>query len=101
MSALRDTGYQTPMDEDLIRRLIRLRITDRRLPRSRAIRYRDTSGDGKLCEACDLPVDPNQRAILAMVSLEGMSVRFHVDCCKLWEQEEQALSRNAGDRLGQ
>ena len=32
-----------------------------------------------------------------MVSLEWMSVRFHVDCYTLWDAERLALSEKNGD----
>ena len=44
---------------------------------------RETSGDGRACDACDEPIDPKQKAALVMVSLEWTSVRFYVDCYKV------------------
>jgi hypothetical protein len=35
-----------------------------------------------------------------MVSLEWMSVRFHVDCYKVWDAERLALSEQHGDSRG-
>jgi hypothetical protein len=101
MSGLSYTSYLTRMDQDLTRRLIRRRITERLLPQTRAVGVRETAGDGQLCEACELAINAEQRAVLAMVSLEWMAVRFHVECYKLWDEEQQELSRSGGPRPGQ
>ena len=71
------------MDRDLVQELVRLRLRDNRLPEGRAVGLRETTGNGRPCDACGEPIDPKQRAVLAMVSREWMSVRFHVDCYKV------------------
>ena len=71
-----------------------------RLPEGGAVAIRATFGDGQQSDACDAPIDPRQKAVLAMVSLEWMSVRFHVDCYKLWDAERLARSETGGDGRG-
>jgi hypothetical protein len=85
------------MDKAFVQELIRLRIKDNRLPEGRAVAIRETSGNGRQCDACDEPIRPQQKAVLAMVSLEWMSVRFHVDCYQVWDVERLALSEKDGD----
>jgi len=84
------------MDRDLVQELVRLRLRDNRLPEGRAVDLRETTGDGRPCDACGEPIDPKQRAVFAMVSREWMSVRFHVDCYKVWDAERLALSEMNG-----
>jgi hypothetical protein len=59
---------------------------------------RETTGDGRPCDACAEPIDPKQRVVLVMVSLEWMSVRLHVDCYRLWDAERAALSLTDGEQ---
>jgi hypothetical protein len=52
---------------------------------------RQILGDGRPCDACDEPISPSQKLVLAMVSLEWMSVLFHVDCYEIWDGERRAI----------
>ena len=85
------------MDTDLTRKLVRLRLQNNRLPERSAVGIRETPGDGRQCDACGEPIDAKQRAVLAMVSLEWMSVRFHVECYKVWDAERLVFSEQNGD----
>jgi len=80
------------MDKNLVQALVRRRLKDRRWPERRALGMRETFGDGQQCNACDEPISPKQKAVLATVLLEWMSVRFHVDCYKVWDAERLARS---------
>ena len=80
------------MDRACVQELVRLKLKDKRLPDGRAVAIRAIFGDGRQCDACDEPIRPQQKAMLAMVSLEWISVRFHVDCYKVWDAERLALS---------
>ena len=88
------------MDREILSQLVRLKLKDNRLPTSRAVGIRETgifSNDGRQCDACDERISPNLKAVLVMVSLEWMSVFFHVDCYKVWEDERLALAEKNGD----
>jgi hypothetical protein len=80
------------VDRACVQELVRLKLKGKRLPEGRAVAIRETLGDGQQCDACDAPIVPSQKAVLAMVSLEWMSVRFHFDCYKVWDAERLALS---------
>jgi hypothetical protein len=95
-----DAATHRDMNRGLVEELVRLRLRDHRLPEGRAVAIRETSGDGRQCEACDAAIGPKEKAVLAMVSLEWMSVRFHVDCYKVWDAERLALSEQDGDGRG-
>jgi len=48
--------------------------------------------------ACEEPISPKERAVLVMVSLEWLSVRFHVDCYKVWDAERALAEKNGRGR---
>ena len=88
------------MDRDLISQLVRLKLKTHRLPEGRAVGIREIgrfSSDGRQCDACDERIGPNQQGVLVMVSLEWMSVFFHVDCYKVWDAERLVPSEKNGD----
>jgi len=88
------------MDRNFVGQLVRLKLADNRLPHGRAVAIRETgtfSSDGRQCDACDERIGPNQKAVLVMVSLQWMSVFFHVDCYKVWDAERLALSERTSD----
>ena len=89
------------MDKTLVQELVRRRITNRRLPLGRAVGVREMSGEGQPCDACDVPITRGETLVLAIVSLEWKSVRFHLDCYRAWDAERQTLfSDNGGARSG-
>jgi len=88
------------MDRDLLRGLVRVKLNDHRLPRGRAVGFRETAGDGRPCDACDEPIDRKEKTVLVMVSLEWLSVSFHVDCYQVWSAERLARSRKDGGGHG-
>jgi hypothetical protein len=86
------------MDRALIQQLVRRKIKDRRLPRGCAVCIREMVGDGRPCDACEEPISPGEKLVLAMVPLDWMSARLHVDCCQMWEAERLAVARQHGHR---
>ena len=80
------------MDSALVQQLVRRKIDDRYLPRGRAVAIREMLGDGRLCDACGEPIGPREKFVLAMVSLQWMSVHFHFDCYQVWDAERLTLS---------
>jgi hypothetical protein len=88
------------MDRDTISQLVRLKLKDNRLPTGRALGIREIgmlSSDGRQCDACDERCGPNQKAVLVMVSLQWMSVFFHLECYEVWAAERLALAEKNGD----
>ena len=81
------TLVQTAMDRDLLQELARVKIRAKRLPDGAAVGIRETRGDGRPCDLCEDRIDSKQRAVLVMVSLEWMSVCFHVPCYEVWTAE--------------
>jgi hypothetical protein len=92
-----------PMDKAVVQELVRRKLKDNSLPNGRAVGIREIgrfASNGRQCNACDERIGPNQKAILVMVSLEWMSVFFHVDCYEVWDAERLALSEKNGDSRG-
>ena len=93
------------MDKAFVQELVRRKLNDKHLPEGRAVAIREFgrfSADGRQCDACDERIGPNQTAALVMVSLEWMSVFFHVDCYEVWDAERLALAKkNSDGRDGQ
>ena len=79
------------MDRALVQQLVRRRINDRRLPLGRAVGIREMFGDGRPCDACDGSISPTEKLLVAMVSLEWTTVRFHADCYEVWDSERRML----------
>ena len=93
----------TGVDQGLVQELVRLKLKDNRLPAGCAVGIRESgrfASDGRPCDACDERIGPNQKAVLVMVSLQWMSVFFHVDCYEVWEAERLAFSERDGDGRG-
>lgn len=91
------------MDQGLVQELVRLKLKDGRLPQGRAVGIRESgsfASDGRPCAACDERIGPNKKAVLVMVSLQWMSVFFHVDCYEVWDAEVVAISEKDGDSQG-
>ena len=87
---------QADMDKDLLQQLVRHRINERRLPLGRAVGIRTIPGDGQPCDVCEEPLRATEKTVLAMVSLEWMSVRFHAECYDAWDAERAALFGEIG-----
>jgi hypothetical protein len=88
------------MDRGLVQDLVRLKLKYHRLPEARAVGIRETgrfSSDGRQCDACDERIGPNQKAMMVMVSLQWMSVLFHIDCYEVWDAERLALAEKTSD----
>ena len=83
-----DAATDREMDRAVVQQLVRRGINDRRLPRGRAMGIREMLGDGRPCDACEEPIVPGEKLVLAMVPLDWMSVRFHVDCYQVWEAHD-------------
>jgi len=88
------------MDRDLVQALVRLKLKTHRLPEGPAVGIREFgrfSADGRQCDACDERIGPNQTTVLVMVSLQWMSVFFHVDCYEVWDAERLAFAEKTSD----
>ena len=80
------------MEQDPLRRLIREKLTDGRLPHNSIPRVWGGAGNNETCVACDTSIAKNQ---LLMEGIgEGMkAVQFHVRCFYYWDAERRPPGR--------
>jgi hypothetical protein len=95
----------SPMDTDSVQALVRLKLKANRLPHGPAVALREIgrfATNARHCDACNEGIGPYRQAVLVMVSLEWLSVFFHVDCYEVWDAERLALAKkNSDGRDGQ
>jgi hypothetical protein len=81
-----------PSHEDL-RRMVRQRVADRTLPRTRPRRAWGGSGLGLLCDVCDLPVTADQSELQVEFADDHQdapmlrALHLHTVCFAIWELE--------------
>ena len=78
------------MNTDGLRRLIRDKLEDGRLPYNSIPRMWGGKGAGEICDACDESVTAPQM-IMEGVSTDVLkrAVQFHVACFYLWDVERK------------
>ena len=79
------------MDQSLVRKLIRQKMIEGLLPRSRAFDVWVVSGNGERCDGCEKPIERQTQNALAIATRNGLPLRFHDDCYRLWELERGEL----------
>jgi hypothetical protein len=73
--------------DPLMRRLIKLRLEDGRLPRGPVTEILDGPGNGRPCDACGGPLARHQKAVSGIVLEDWRSIQLHVDCFQVWDIE--------------
>jgi hypothetical protein len=82
-----DEPARAAMDEDSLRLLIRRKMAEGRLPRTRIPRLWGGTGIEGVCAACDGAISKH---FVALTALDvGMTTTFHVRCFRLWEGERR------------
>jgi hypothetical protein len=83
------------MDDAIVRRLVRERIVNGRLPRDRTGAVSATNGNDEGCDACSVPVAPDE--VLVRVSREGSRrFVFHATCFAIWRDERNKMTSGGG-----
>lgn len=77
------------MDVSAIRRLIRQKLQDGRLPHDRAVRFWARPGTGELCDACESPIVKDQMAVEGFASriADMKALQVHGGCYQVWDAE--------------
>jgi hypothetical protein len=75
------------MSDDIVRQLIRQRVNDGRLPRSRMVELGPASGGGRECDGCGAAFEADHRLTVRMAVEDWRTVRLHDDCFRIWEAE--------------
>ena len=79
------------MNDAAVRRVVRDKITDGRLPRDRIGTVSATYGADELCDACSASVQPEEVLYkLARAGSDGFV--FHAACFALWRDERNSMT---------
>ena len=73
---------------DVVKELIRDRITKGNLPRHHTIELWDGAGLGQICDGCGQTIGINERMSLICAD-DWRAVRFHHACFEVWENERR------------
>jgi hypothetical protein len=79
------------MDQEALRRLIRRKLSDGRLPHDRLKRIWSSASDGETCDACDT-VFAKDQLLMEGVTLDRVRrpLQLHVRCLQMWDHERRA-----------
>jgi hypothetical protein len=79
------------MNDATVRRLVRDKIADGRLPRTPAGAVSATYGNDEKCDACSTRVSDEE--VLYKLSLAGFKqIRFHATCFATWRDERRNMT---------
>jgi hypothetical protein len=86
-----DATREATMDQESLRRLIRHKIQNRRLPHDGIRTVWSGLSDGETCDACDTVLAKDQLLMEgATLDLGQRPVQFHVQCFQIWDHERRA-----------
>ena len=79
------------MEQEILRRLIRSKLADGRLPQNSIPRLWGGAGNGETCDACEEIITKTQfvmEFVMEGVSTTGgKGIQFHVGCLHIWDAE--------------
>jgi hypothetical protein len=79
------------MDEPTLRRLIRSKLADGRLPVNSIPRFWGGAGAGEMCDACEEIITKDQFVMEGFALVGGRRpLQLHVGCFHLWDDERRA-----------
>ena len=90
------------MEQETLRRLIRNKLADGRLPQNSIPRLWGGAGNGETCDACEEIITKTQFVMEGVSTTGGLGIQFHVGCLHLWDAENCAPGRDdtsAPDKL--
>ena len=91
VNAARDPVESLKMDEAFVRLVVRAKIEDGRLPRSRSGAVSATKGNNGKCDGCSTPVPPEDVLIRLSLGDAGRFV-FHATCFAIWRDERDKMT---------
>ena len=81
------------MDAHATRLLVREKLEDGRLPKTRAERFWARAGAEEICDACESPISKDQMAVEGFAPrIDLMPLLVHASCYQIWDAERSALS---------
>ena len=82
---------QATMDQEALRRVIRRKLQDGRLPHDGLKRIWSGQSDGETCDACDTAYAKGQLLMKGVtLDLGGRPLQMHVRCFQMWDHERCA-----------
>jgi hypothetical protein len=89
---LRAATREAAMDQEVLSRLIRGKLQNRRLPHEGVKRIWSSPSDGETCDACDTVLAKDQMLMEGLTLDLGRShmLQLHVRCFQMWEHERRA-----------
>jgi hypothetical protein len=82
------------MESQTLRRLIRQKLADGRLPNNSIPRVWGGAGAGETCDGCEEIITKSQFVMEGIATSEGRNaVQFHVGCFKIWDEERVVPGR--------
>ena len=82
------------MDTEVVRRVIRQRLEEGRLPHGQMMELGSGQGIGQLCDGCGESITWRQRMTVRICRDDWRAVRLHGDCFEIWETERQTRSES-------
>jgi hypothetical protein len=82
------------MEQEALRRLIRNKLADGRLPQNSIPRLWGGAGNGETCDACEEIITKAQFVMEGVSTTGGKGIQFHVACLHLWDAERGAPDRD-------
>ncbi len=95
-ASVRGAGGGARVTGEVLRRLIRQRIRDGRLPRHRVIELGFGSGVGQECDACGTAIESDQRMTVRISADDWRTLRLHHACFEIWNAERAATEGERG-----
>jgi len=77
------------MDAELVRKLIRQRLEEGRLPYGHTVELGHGQGIGQPCDGCGAPITWQQKMTVRICSTDWRTIRLHNECFQIWEAERQ------------
>ncbi len=81
------------MDHAGMRRLIRLKLHNGRLPRMPAVDVWVLPSRGHTCDGCGEPIVVNRQSVWGVATRDWFPIYFHEDCLQIWDAERIALDQ--------
>jgi hypothetical protein len=90
---------EVPMDQSIVRLLIREKLANGCLPSHSITRIWGVPGSGQTCDGCGGTVIPSQMLMQGELDARGCGVRFHVACFSVWDVERQVPDHEPSERI--
>jgi len=76
---------------DAVRRVVRDKISDGRLPRDRMGAVSASHGIDRLCDACSLSISPEE-VVYKVLRMGSDGFVFHATCFAIWRYEQHSMT---------